>query len=179
MTSKPAPVSDIIGGSVKKLEELSAVIARENALKDKETETLKIKENEKLNAPPSPISAPEGIVFEPSPQLKKITANGLFHGIKFVANLFQKDLRPLNPEQQASLEESVAPLLSKMIPASFNQHQDKCEILFIIGGIVMSNLTNLSDNPADKPADKPPVLPATPESKVTVITADAPPLPKV
>jgi len=172
--AKPSTTfSEPMTSDTAKLDELAERIQKEQRIDTAKSVIDEQKQTELISQ-----AAPAAVEFAPDPALVQISAGLVFFAMKKISNFFEKDLSPLTDQQKASLERILDKMARKYMPASFAQYQESGEVVLVLGGIVMSNLIDIRDaKPAPLP-EKAPSLPETPESKVTVIHADAPPIPE-
>lgn len=184
-TKPQAKLSGTLSESANKLDQVAAKIDKEKALKAAEQKVNDQKKEKLINSQALPL--PEGQQssgFVPDPMVVTIASGFTFWAMKQITHIFKKDLYPLKEEQQKRLETFLDKMARKHIPADWTKYQENGEVFFVLGGIVVENLTDLK-NP-EKPAlsgpakdeQKPPTIPAVPEAKVTVVTAEAPPVPE-
>lgn len=192
----PAPSAPVVAGPViapvvnaadqaKKLDEVGAQIARDKALKEKDAADIKAKEDLKLS-PPAPSPLPQhaqGFSFELSPAFKKVGAGVSFYVLTWVVEtFFKRGVKPLTDKQQAEVEAAVDRLAQKYMPLFMSkfmsEHQQESDLVCVLAGIGFENSAPLASKQAQPgPVDKPPTIPETPQAHVTVVTAEAPPLP--
>lgn len=167
-SSSMTPTTDI-----GKLDQLAEKIKRDRNI-DSAVDQIQTAKEDQL------LSGPAVETFVPDPALVQIGAGMTFFAMKKISNFFEKDLSPLTEMQKASLERILDKLARKYLPASLAKYQEHSEIFLVIGGIVISNLTDLRKPSAAprKEAERGTTLPEIPQANVTVITAEAPPVPQ-
>lgn len=173
-----------VGDTAADLDKVAQEIQREEALAAKEKEAIVQKEEELLKVAPS--SPEPGFSFTPSPALTRIGAGLAVWGLEWVLKAaFHRGLRPLSSDQQDNLEQAIANAIQKYTPlfmAKFMAgHGAESNIVFALVDIGMKNNIELPgpERSATLTVEKAPIVASPPLENVTVITAEAPPVPEV
>jgi len=168
-----------------KLDQVALKIEQDQAVEQAKVSIDEKKKQDLINSSshaPTIDSIEQEQGFVPDPMIVTMVSGALYWAMKKTANnLFNKDLYPLSEEQQQRLEALIDKLARKHIPASFTKYQQDGEVLWVFGGIIIQNLKDIDppspvDTTKQAPQSAPSVL-ATPETKVTVVHSEAPPVP--
>lgn len=156
MPDQPAKIITSAGGidGSGNLEAVAARIERERMIDGAKQQFETAKENKLLAGPatpPAPVS-----LFIPSDEVKQIAAGITFYVTKKIVYFMAKELKPMDRDQETRLKDALGRLMEKYVPAAMAKYQDSGEIVLVLGGIVISNMTDI----------KPPGQPTTPGQKI-------------
>lgn len=150
-----------------KLSDLKGRIQREQALRNAEKAQDQKKESAILSQASSP--QPTSETFVCSPIMLDVSAGVTFHIMRKIVNMFQKDLMPLSESQKEQVKGLLAYYAETYLPAALAKYQRAGDAIFVIGGILMMNTTDLRPAKEDKKPDEPHV---TTEAASVVISPE-------